>query len=120
MCEGAATVVSAMFGVVIIAGGGYIAVKQWKRWRATHNVRPECDAGTLEENIPLYQRSSEEMHAGGEDASSSMSRSSSMVTVATQFSASDESFECLVTSPSMTSGEDVSNKAPRRGWFGWW
>jgi len=120
MCEGAPTVVSAMLGVVIIAGGGYVAIKQWRRWRATRDVRREHDAGTLEENIPLYQRSSEGTQVSEEDASGSMSRSSSMVTVATQFSASDESFECLVTSPSMTSGEDISNKVPPRGWFGWW
>ena len=120
MCEEAPTVVPAMLGVVIIAGGGYVAIKQWRQWRAACNVQRECEVGTFEENIPLYQHSSEGTQAGNGDVSSSMSRSSSMVTVATQFSASDESFECLVTSPSMMSDEAVSNKAPRRGWFGWW
>jgi hypothetical protein len=118
MCEGTPTVVSAMFGVAVLLGGGYVAVRQWKKWQ---KARRSLSDGSLEENIPLCEGHNDGASLDG-TGTSSISRTSSMVTVATQFSASDESFECLVTSPSVVSGDGARNSPPppRRGWLGLW
>lgn len=119
MCEGSVTVVSAMFGVAIILGGGYVLVKRCNKWRHERRVDQEFGLGSEEENIPLREHVDQSTHV--DSLNTPMSRSSSsMVTVATQFSSSDETFECVETSPSSTGVVDKNEGAPRQKWLGLW
>jgi len=119
MCEGPVYIVSAMFGVAILLGGGYVLVKRCNKWRRERRNDNEFGQGSEEENIPLREHVDRSTHV--DSLNTPMTRSSSsMVTVATQFSSSDEAFECVETSPSSTSVIDKNEGAPRQKWLGLW
>ena len=119
MCEGSVTIVSAMFGVAILFGGGYVLVKRCNKWRQERRADQEFSLGSEEENIPLREYVDESTHV--DTLNSPMTRStSSMVTVATQFSSSDDTFECIETSPSSSMIDSKNERAPRKNWLWLW
>ena len=83
-----------MFGVVILAGGGYVIFRHISR-RFRRGGRGDAPHGSSSR----YGAIDTYCHGDLEDASTNTSPQGSQLSVATQYTDADNPFDCVVTSP---------------------
>ena len=86
-----------MFGVVILAGGGYVIYRHMRR-RFRRGGRGDASNGSSSR----YGALDTYCHGDLEDASTNTSPQSSQLSVATQHTEAEDPFDCIVTSPVST------------------